>query len=62
MHDLKRHGKTLNILRTKRAFKMKWAFFIICKGLSVTRNCLSPDSGPLRIGVFYLVDAKHHCS
>ena len=32
----------------KRAFIMKWkAFFIIFKGLSITRNCLRPDSGSL---------------
>ena len=30
--------KNLYILRTKRAFKMKWkAFFIICKGLSLNQ-------------------------
>ena len=32
----KSHDKNLNILRTKRAFKVKWkAFFIIFKGLSL---------------------------
>ena len=31
----KNHDKNLNILRRKRAFKMKYAFFIIFKGLSM---------------------------
>ena len=32
----KSHEKNLNILKTKRAFKMKWkAFFMIFKGLSI---------------------------
>ena len=34
--------KNINILRTKRAFKVKWrAFSIIFKGLLVAKNCLS---------------------
>ena len=33
----------------KRALKVKQkAFFIIFKGLSVTKNCLSPESTPLK--------------
>ena len=45
----KSQDKNLNILRTKRAFlieKLK-AFFIIFKGLSVSKNCLRPKSTPL---------------
>ena len=38
----------LNIFRTKRAFEVKYnAFFITFKGLSVTKNCLRPESVPL---------------
>ena len=38
----------LNILRTKRDFKMKKkAFFIIFKGLSVAKNCFRPESVPI---------------
>ena len=41
-------NKNLNIFRTKRAFKVKLkAFFIICKGLSLAKNCLRPESVPL---------------
>ena len=32
---------------TKRAFKVKKAFFIIFKGLSVVKNCPRPKSAPL---------------
>ena len=45
----KSQDKNLNILRTKRAFlieKLK-SFFIIFKGLSVSKNCLRPKSTPL---------------
>ena len=42
-------NKNLNILRTKRAFQVKQkVFFIIFKGLSVAKNCLRPESAPLR--------------
>ena len=41
--------KNLNILRTKRAFKVKKAFFIIYKGLSVAKNCLRPYSTSLNL-------------
>ena len=45
----KRQGKNLNILRTKRAVKMKLkTFFIIFKGFSLARNRFGPNSGPLR--------------
>ena len=44
----KSQDKNLNILRTKRTFKVKQkAFFIIFKGLSVAKNCLRPESAPL---------------
>ena len=41
----KSQDKNLNILRTKRAFNIRKAFFIIFKKLSATRNCLRPKSG-----------------
>ena len=38
----------LNILRTKRVFKIKLkVFFIIFKGLSVLKNCLRTETVPL---------------
>ena len=41
--------KNLDILRTKMTFKVKWkAFLIICEGLSVAKNCLIPESAPLK--------------
>ena len=40
--------KIINILRTKRAFKVKWkSFFIIFKRLSVGQNFLRPESSQL---------------
>ena len=40
--------KKSNILRTKRAFKVKYkVFFIILKGLSFAKNCLGPEGVPL---------------
>ena len=48
--DQKSQDKNINILRTKRAFKMKWKFFfIIFKGLSVAKNCVRPESAPLTL-------------
>ena len=49
LHDQKRRDKKINILRTKKAFKVKILKkkFIIFKGLSFVRNCLSPEGGPL---------------
>ena len=45
---LKSQDKNVNILRTKRAFKMKQkAFFLIFKGLSVAKNRLRPESRTL---------------
>ena len=51
----KSQEKKLNILRTKRVFKVKQkAFFIIFKGLSVAKNCLRPEGAPLKVsGIFY---------
>ena len=46
----KKSRQNLNILRTKRAFKVKWkAFFIIFKGLSVDKNGLRLETAPLNI-------------
>ena len=46
----KSQDEDLDILRTKRAFKVKQtAFFNIFKGLSVAKNCLIPESVPLNI-------------
>ena len=40
----------LNILRTRRAFKVKQkAFFIIFKAFLVAKICLIPESEPLRM-------------
>ena len=44
----KKPRQKLNILRTKRAFKMK-QFFIIFKELPATKNCLRSESAPLKI-------------
>ena len=42
--------KNLNILRTKRCFKVKQkAFFIIFKGLPCAKNGLRTENGPLTI-------------
>ena len=51
--------KNLSILRTKRAFEMKWkAFFIIFKGFSVAKNCPRFKSAPLNLAVqFWLNEA-----
>ena len=40
-------NKNLNILRTKRAFKMKQKpFFIFFKRISFAKSCLKPESTP----------------
>ena len=45
----KSQDKNVNILRTKRAFKVKWkAFFIIFEGFSFAKTCFKPDIAPLR--------------
>ena len=55
----KNQNKTLNNLRTKRAFEVKWkAFFIILKGLLTTKNCLRPDSASLKAKLWNEVPAK----
>ena len=42
------HNQNFNILRTKRAFKVKWkSFSIIFIGLLMAKNCLRPESRPL---------------
>ena len=44
----KKSRQKLEYLRMKRAFELKQkAFFIIFKGLSVSKNCLRPESAPL---------------
>ena len=56
----KSQGKNLNILRTEKAFEMKWkAFVIIFKGLSVAKNCLRPESVLLSM-YNLLLDTRHH--
>ena len=41
--------KNLNILRTKKAFKVKQnPFFIIFKEFSVAKTCFKPDNAPLK--------------
>ena len=49
LYDQKSLNKYLNIFRTKRVFEMRWkVFFIIFKGFSVAKDCLRPESGPLK--------------
>ena len=49
LYDQKSLNKYLNISRTKRVFEMRWkVFFIIFKGFSVAKDCLRPESGPLK--------------
>ena len=50
LYMTKKSGQKLIILRTKRAFKVKYkAFFITFKGLSVAKNCFRPESAPVKI-------------
>ena len=45
--------KNLNVLRTKKYFKVEEkVFFIIFKGLSVAENCVRPESALLISGYF----------
>ena len=47
----KKKGNNLNILRTKRDFKViSKIIFHHFLGLSAARNCLRPDSACLRFG------------
>ena len=49
LHDQKVKTKTSIILRTRGAFDVKWkAFFITFKGLLADKNCLRPESAPLK--------------
>ena len=51
----KSQDKNLNILRTKRAFAVRWkAFFITCKGLTVAKNYIWPESAPLNVAKYIL--------
>ena len=45
----KKSGEKIKYLKNKKSFsnEMKKTF-IICKGLSVARNCLRPESVPLK--------------
>ena len=53
---IKNQDKNLNILKTRRAFKVKQkAFSIIFKGLSVAINYHRPESAPLIIDVVFIV-------
>ena len=54
----KSQDKKLNILRTKKAFEVKWkAFFIIFKGLSIAKYCFRLECAPLSM-YDLLMDAK----
>ena len=45
----KKLRQKLNILKTKRAFEVKQKeFYITFKGLLVAKNCLRPESAPLK--------------
>ena len=47
----------------KRAFKMKQAFFIIFKGLSVAKNCVRLESAPLSLGFgFHTIYPPSSCN
>ena len=48
LQDQKIKTKILNILKTKRGFKVKYKAFFIFKGPSVAKNCLRLESAPLR--------------
>ena len=55
-HDQKSQDKNLNILRTKRPFKMRLAFFIIFKELplkQIKQTYLDGESSALNVD-FYL--------
>ena len=45
----KNSRQTFNYLQNEKTFKVKQkAFFIIFKGISLTKNCLWPESAPLK--------------
>ena len=46
-----RQDKNLNIWGTKRAFRMKKAFSIVCKGLSFVKNLPRHESAPLTLQI-----------
>ena len=51
--------KDKNILRTKRAFKVKQkAFFIIFKGVLVAKNGIRPESATLKNYKHYFLNTK----
>ena len=48
LYLVKKSRENINISKTRKAFKIKRkTFVIIFKGLSVVRNCLRPESGPI---------------
>ena len=52
-YKTKSQDKNLNILRMKRAFSFsRYLFFIIFKGLSIAKNCVRPQSAPLKTSIF----------
>ena len=57
----KSQDKTLNVLRTKTALKVKQkAFFITFQGLLVTNNFIRPKGVPLKF-CFMLFSARTNC-
>ena len=48
LYDQESEDKNWNIFRTRGEFEIKRTpFFIICEGLSDTRNCLKSEGGAL---------------
>ena len=60
-HMAKYQDKNLNILRTKRAFKVKQkVFFIIFKGLSAAKNCLRRECVSLKLNLLHNVPNNYY--
>ena len=61
-HMAKYQDKNLNILRTKRTFKVKQkAFFITFKRVSVTKNYPRLESAPLSKHELYILLVAIYC-
>ena len=45
----KKSRQKFNALRATRNFKVKWKWFYIFNRLSVPKNCLRPESAPLKL-------------
>ena len=45
----KKSRQKFNALRATRNFKVKWKWFYIFNRLSVAKNCLRPESAPLKL-------------